>query len=382
MSCIINQQYGLTYLIKRNRERLMENKKSILVICPMHVGYAPSQRLKYEQYFNHWEQNGFTITVAPFMSLALQKVIYKKGLYFKKAMGMLSGYYRRLKLLSQIKKYDIVYVHLYVTPMGPALFERLVCNRAKKIIFDIDDLVFLKNDKAEPWYALLLKGRKKPLYLMQKANHVITCTPYLDEFVRKYNSNTTDISSTINTDTYIPVNKYTNDNKLVIGWSGSHSTVRMLETILPIFQKLNQHIDYKLLVMGTTNFKIESVDVECVAWSEDKEISTLQRMDIGLYPLPFEEWIKGKSGLKALQYMALGVPAIATNIGCTDRVVQEGETGFLVKEHEEWIEKIIYLANNPNERKRMGGNGRQRVDNYFSIKANEALYLNILKKLV
>jgi L-malate glycosyltransferase len=360
----------------------MKDKKSILIICPMHVGYAPSQRLKYEQYFTSWEQHGFAITVAPFMSLALQKVIYKKGLYFKKAMGMLSAYYRRLKLLKDIKKYDIVYIHLYVTPMGPALFESLVCNRAKKIIFDIDDLVFLKNEKAEPWYALLLKGRRKPLYLMQKAHHVITCTPYLDEFVRKYNTNTTDISSTINTETYIPVNTYSNDKKLVIGWSGSHSTVRMLETILPVFAKLKEIVDYKLLVMGTTNFKIEGIDVECVEWSEENEIPTLQRMDIGLYPLPFEDWIKGKSGLKALQYMALGLPVVATNIGYTDRVVLEDETGFLVTSHEQWVEKLAYLAKNETERKKMGINGRQRVEKHFSIKANEKAYLNILNNTI
>ena len=70
--------------------------------------------------------------------------------------------------------------------------------------------------------------------------------------------------------------------------------------------------------------------MKCVPWSVSNEVPTLQLMDIGVYPLPDDEWVKGKSGLKALQYMALGLPVVASNVGCNDRVVLDGETGFLV----------------------------------------------------
>ena len=137
----------------------------------------------------------------------------------------------------------------------------------------------------------------------------------MDLIARKYNKNTEDISSTINTDLYLPINEYSNNKDLVIGWTGSHSTVPYLHILDEILIKLAKKYKFKLLVMGTSDFNIEGVHVETVEWNSKREIQTLQKMDIGLYPLPNNEWIKGKSGLKAIQYMALGLPVVASNLG-------------------------------------------------------------------
>jgi L-malate glycosyltransferase len=355
--------------------------KKILVLCPHPEGHVPGQRLKYEQYFEHWRNNGFEVTVQSFFSVATQQVLYKKGHFFQKALGTLGGYLRRIGQLFTIGRYDVVYVFLWVTPLGPAMMEWLVSRLAKKMVYDIDDLVYIRHSGAEPWYALLLKGRNKPMLLMKRAHHVITCTPYLDEYARRFNQHTTDISSTINTVTYTPVNDYANTDPIVLGWSGSHSTIRMLKTIAPVFLELKKHIDFKLLIMGSTDFELPGIEVETTEWSEAKEIPTLQRIDIGLYPLPNEEWVLGKSGLKALQYMALGIPPVATNIGCNNRVIEDGVSGFLVNTHEEWIEKLLLLARNPQLRAQMGQAARQRVEQYYSIKANEPVYLSILQSV-
>ena len=357
----------------------MSSAKKILVICPHPEGYVPGQRLKYEQYFNHWRNNGYDVTVKPFFSEAVQKVLYKKGYFHVKIYGTLAGYVKRFFQLFTTSKYDTVYVFLWVTPFGPPLFEWAVSKLAKRMIYDIDDLVFLKHKEAEPWYAYFLKGRQKPIYLMKKADHIITCTPYLDEFARQFNARTTDISSTINTATYQPVNKYTNTQKITLGWSGSHSTIRMLRIIIPVLLELKKQVDFTLIVMGSADFEIPGLEVEAYAWSEEIEIPTLQKIDIGLYPLPLnEEWVKGKSGLKALQYMALGIPTIATNVGCNDRVIENGVSGFLVITEQEWIEKLLLLINDPALRKKIGEAARQRVERYYSIKANEPVYLSIL----
>jgi L-malate glycosyltransferase len=357
--------------------------KRILVICPHPVGFVPGQRLKYEQYFSDWKKNGYQVDVRPFMSVPFQKIVYKKGFFLNKVWGTVLGYLGRVGDLFIIPRYDLVYVFLWVTPFGLPFFELLMSKLAKKMVYDIDDLVFLKNERAEPWYALLLKGRQKPAFLMKRANHVITCTPFLDSYARQYNNNTTDISSTINTDTYQPVNKYNNTSTITLGWSGSHSTIRMLKTILPVFTELKKSVNFKLLVMGSTNFELEGIDIETIEWSEEKEIVTLQRIDIGLYPLPLdEEWVKGKSGLKALQYMALGIPTIASNVGCNDRVIETGVSGFLVTTHQEWIEKILLLINNPELRKQIGTAARERVEKMYSINAKAPVYLSILNNVI
>jgi glycosyltransferase involved in cell wall biosynthesis len=358
----------------------MIQKKSILFLTPYPYNVAPSQRLKFEQYYDYLKESGYEITLDSFMSLTFWGFVYSPNLYLKKIIATISCYIRRFLILFTISKYDVVYIHLWVTPFGPPIFEWLVCKLSKQVIFDIDDLVYLKNSSHEKGISKWLKGKQKPIYLMKQADHIITCTPYLDKFVRQYNPNTTDISSTINTKTYQPVNTYQNDHKIILGWSGSHSTAKYLYLLKDVFIMLNQKVPFKLLVMGAHSFEIEGVDIEVVPWSEEAEIPTIQRFDIGLYPLPDEEWVHGKSGLKALQYMAMGVPTIASKIGeAIERVIADGESGFLVNGYkEEWREKLMLLIENPDLREKIGKSGRKTVEDKYSIDANKDTYLNVI----
>ena len=276
-----------------------------------------------------------------------------------------------------------MYVFLWVTPFGFPFFEWLVCKISRRIIYDIDDLVFLHYTRRYNSFIRIIKGRRKPIFLMKKANHVITCTPYLDQFVRQFNKNTTDISSTINSETYIPVNNYSNSHQLILGWSGSHSTSKYLYLLENVLKEIYMKHPFKLIVMGDRKFSIEGLDIEALDWAEDREIPTLQKVDIGLYPLPLnDEWVLGKSGLKAIQYMMLGIPTIATAIGANYRVIENNVSGFLVKTEEEWKEKLITLINKPEIRKEIGIKARERAEKYFSVKANAPIYLAIIEKVI
>ncbi|MET0636019.1 MAG: glycosyltransferase family 4 protein [Chitinophagaceae bacterium] len=353
--------------------------KKILVICPYPENKAPSQRLKYEQYFPAFRKHGYVLTVAPFINESFWNIAYKPGNFILKLVNFLYAYWKRLILLVKIARFDIVYIHLWVTPVGPPFFEWLVRSLARRIIYDIDDLVYLRNEKSGKWYVNLLKGRQKPKYLIKRADHVITCTPYLDAFAKTLNPVTTDISSTIDTEKYLPVNCYTNDKILNLGWSGSFSTVRYLRLLQPVLAELSQHIKFRLLVMGDSGFEMPGVDVESVEWTQENEIPFLQRIDIGLYPLPLdEEWVYGKSGLKALQYMALGIPTIATAIGTNFRIMEHNVSGLLVTTQDDWLAAILRLANDPGLRERMGKCGRRNVEDNFSLHANTGKYLRIL----
>jgi len=354
-------------------------QKRLLILCPYPEAHAPSQRLKYEQYFPAFRAAGWQVTVKPFMNVPFWNIAFKKGRLPLKIYHTVLAYFRRLLVLATIPRYTVVYIHLWCTPFGPPLYEWLACHLSGKMIYDIDDLVFLKEGDQGNNLAALLKGRNKPIFLMRHAQHVITCTPYLDAFVRKYNSHTTDISSTINTNTYLPVDTYDNDHVLTLGWSGSHSTVKYLRLLKDILLELRKQVRFRLMVVGDASFEMEGIEVEASAWSEDIEIPSLRSMDIGLYPLPLnEEWVLGKSGLKALQYMAVGIPVVAAGVGCNDRVVEEGETGFLVSAPEEWIEKLLLLCRDPALRMRMGKAGRKRVEERFSVRANTGSYISIL----
>jgi len=356
----------------------------MLVICPHPVGYAPGQRLKYEQYFDAFEEAGYEVTVSPFMSETFQKIVYKKGHFFQKALWTIAGYFKRVGDLFRIGNYDVVYVFLWVAPFAPSVFEKLTRKLAKKLVYDIDDLIFLNPPSSTNPLIHYLRSPRNHIALMKSADHVITCTPYLDEFVKKYNQHTTDISSTINTDLYQPKANYAidADRKFVIGWSGSHSTSKYLHLLDDVFVELAKEYSFKLMVMGDASFRLEGVEVEALPWKEKYEIKVISQFDIGVYPLPDEQWVLGKSGLKALQYMALGIPTIATAIGTIHRIIDNGENGFLVRSKEEWKQQIIDLMTNERLRQKIGKKAVKTVKQFYSIRSNKDKYLEILDRLV
>ncbi len=361
----------------------MSARKKILVICPHPEDMVPGQRLKYEQYFESWRANGYDVDVSPFFSKRMQDILYKKGRIPEKIYWVARGYLKRISELKKVKQYDLLYIFLWVTPFGPPLFEKMFVKRNPHVVYDIDDAIFIKSHSLVNKWVDMIRGRKKPFFLMKKAKHVITCTPYLTEVALEYNDKVTDISSTINTDTYIPVNNFANDHTLVLGWSGSLSTIRFFNILKPTLLALQEKKPFKLVVMGDPDYRIEGLDMEAVEWTIEKEIPTLQRFDIGLYPLPLDdEWVLGKSGLKALQYMAVGVPVVATALGANYRIMKDGETGFLVKTAEEWMQRLEQLMDDPALRKRIGDAARKNVEDHYSIKANTPVYLSIINSAV
>jgi len=359
----------------------MRNKR-ILFLSPYPLGKAPSQRLKYEQYYRYFEEAGYVLTTSSFVSLAFWKVIYRKGHHIQKIVFTIFGYFKRFLDLFRLHRYDIVYVHLWVTPIGVPLFEWLIVLLSKKIIYDIDDLIYLNDQRKQNKIMTWIRGRSKPIRLMKYAHHVICCTPRLEEFVRQYNDQVTDISSTIDTSIYRPKNSYDIRNQIVIGWSGSHSTSRYLHLLKNALLEVREKYSFVLKVIGDTSFQMEGIDVNAQAWEESNEVKELAEFDIGVYPLPLdEEWVYGKSGLKALQYMALGIPTIATAIGANFRIIKNEETGLLVKSEKEWVEALLKLIQDVSMRKKLGTAGVQFVESNYSVISNTKHYLNILDYL-
>ncbi len=356
--------------------------KKILIICPHPENVAPGQRLKYEQYFDNWRNEGYELKISSFMSLRFWNIVYQKGFFIEKVFWTIIGYFKRLGTLFLIPFYDVTYVFLWGTPFGTSFYEKLIRLLSKKMIYDIDDMIFLGHSSDANKFWQSLKGKSKMIYLMRKSNHVITCTPKLDEFVRQFNLNTTDISSTVDTAIrYQPINNYQNDHQIILGWSGSHSTSKYLYLLTDVFKNLAAKYDFKLMVMGDKNFDIKGVNIEALDWTEKIEISTLQKFDIGLYPLPDEEWVYGKSGLKAIQYMALGIPTVATALGANFRIIENEHNGYLVNpnNYTEWEIKIETLIKNAELRKKLGENARKTTVDKYSIEANKSKYLAIFK---
>lgn len=363
--------------------KLRNKTKSILIVSPYPEGVAPGQRLKYEQYFDYLRSHGYKITVTSFVSNRLWSILYKKGRFPEKIFWTLLGFFKRLVWSAYVPFYDGIFIFHSVSLFGPALFERIYARLNPKMIYDIDDMIHLSHSSQANSFTKWLKGSSRITYLMRRARHIITCTPALDKFARQFNQNTTDISSTINTNTYQPVNSYSNiaGKPITLGWSGSHSTERYLSLLADVLREVAKQRNIRLIVIGSGNFTLPGVQVESIAWNSETEVADLQRIDIGLYPLPDDPWVYGKSGLKALQYMALGIPTVATAIGTNFRVIHHEKCGLLVKTDQEWITGLLDLIDNPEKRRSLGLAGRDRVEKYYSIKANQDVYLAIFDKV-
>jgi glycosyltransferase involved in cell wall biosynthesis len=263
--------------------------------------------------------------------------------------------------------------------LGPPWFEEHLARRGRPLIYDIDDLIYLPRASAANQFVRSFRRRDRIVRMMRAASHVIVCTEYLRQFAAGQNANVTMISSTIDTDEYQPRRHSVGRHAVTIGWSGSHSTAPFLDVIAAALQELSRRFTIRLLVVGALQFDMEGVDVDARPWSLDTETADLSEMDIGVYPLPHEEWVLGKSGLKALQYMGVGVPVVASRIGAACEFIRDGENGFLAGSTEEWIDRISRLIVDPQLRARMGRAGRASVEDRFSVRVTAPAYLQILE---
>lgn len=356
----------------------------MLVLCPYPYGVAAGQRLKFEQYYDDWRAAGWDVHVAPFMDMRLWRVLYERGHSAAKVAGVTKGYLRRLRDLFRVPRYDLVYCHMYVTPLGTSLAERLARVLAAKLVYDVEDNVMAhvdRFDRDHPNRLLrFLRASGKYSFLVREADHVVTSSPALNERCKTINRRgaCTYVSSSVDIDRFQPANRFSNDGPVTIGWTGTFSSRQYLDLLRGVLQKLSERRRFRLRVIGNFDYQLPGVDLEVVRWTAEREIEDLQAIDIGLYPLPADEWVSGKSGLKAIQYMAMGLPCVATHVGTTPLIIRDGENGLLVRTEDEWLDALMRLLDGPELRRRLGEAARRDAVAKYSTKAIAAQYRQVL----
>lgn len=358
----------------------MIKQKKIVFLSPYPFGTAPSQRLKYEQYYSALEKAGFAIKTSSFVSNDFWKIIYQNGFTFLKIVYTLKGYFRRFLDLLTIRKYDVVYIHLWVTPLGLPIFEYLVCLLAKKVIYDIDDMIYLQQKSSR--FVDKIKGKNKPIVLMKKANHVIVCSPFLKEFVAQYNKNITTILATYDTEKSLPTKTHTTKDTTTIGWTGTHTTLKYLDIVAPALANIAKIRKIEFLVICNAPYYNNLFSVQNIKWTAEAELDDLRKIDIGIYPLEKEEWVLGKSGNKALAYMNLAIPCVATNFGTNKIVIENEINGYLADNIADWEKYLLLLIDDVEQRKKIGEAARATVEKFYSVKNNTPIYVDILNKMI
>lgn len=363
-------------------------RKRMLVLCPFPYGVAAGQRLKYEQYFDQWRAKGWEINVSSFMDKKMWNVVYKSGNINAKIFGTLRGHFRRIGDLFRVPRYDLIYVFMYVTPLLTSLMERFVCLLAKRVIYDIEDNIHIQQNKFTPNspnpLIRFLKWPGKVKFLIKAADHVITSSPFLNIDCKRITTfgSCTYVTSSVDTDRYQPKLDFSEKKTVTIGWTGTYSSKIYLDQLRDVFIRLAKRINFKLKIIGNFEYDLPGVNLEVINWNLEKEILDLQAFDIGIYPLPLDGWVDGKSGLKAIQYMALGLPCVATNVGTNPMIIKNKVNGILVKSDDEWTDALEELACDSEKRRLIGQQARQDAIDKYSLHTIGYTYDNIIKEVM
>jgi glycosyltransferase involved in cell wall biosynthesis len=167
---------------------------------------------------------------------------------------------------------------------------------------------------------------------------------------------------------------------VVIGWTGSHSTLKYLRLLEPVLQRLeNQFDQVSFLVIADQPPQLRLSRLDFIKWNSDTEIEDLLKMDIGIMPLPDDEWSKGKCGFKALQYMALEIPSVISPVGVNTEIISEGVEGFLCSTDDEWLLALNKLIQEPTLRETMGKRGRKKIIDSYSVSSNMSNFLSLFE---
>ncbi|WP_291726029.1 glycosyltransferase [Bernardetia sp.] len=361
-------------------------KKTIKFLVPYPYDIAPGQRFRYEQYLDILTEKNFEYELLSFLDEDTNKILYKKGHTLQKVTGVLKGFLRRFWHIWKARNADFVFVYREATPVGFPYVEWIltkVFNR--KLIYDFDDAIWIPATSSQNKLIAFLKSPDKVKKICKWAYKISVGNEYLQKNANQFANSTTKAvlnPTTIDLEKKHNILHQHNPNKKpIIGWTGSHSTLIYLEMITPILKELEQKYDFTFRVICNQNPNLDTENqlqsFEFVKWNKETEIQDLSELDIGIMPLTADAWAEGKCGFKALQYMALGTPAVISPIGVNKKIISQNENGFLADTETEWKEYLSLLLENPQKRQEMGILALKTIQNEYSVQSNRENFLGL-----
>jgi glycosyltransferase involved in cell wall biosynthesis len=360
----------------------------ILFACPYPTGRIASQRFRFEQYFPLLTKNNIDYETAPFSSSHFDPANDRSmsnplSSVFSRVNWLLKGIWSRVKLFSRLREFDFVFIHREMAPVGPPVFEWLIARVwGKKIIYDFDDAIWLTDRAKESTIERILRCRGKVALICRWSYRVSCGSRYLKDYARKFNPEALINPTTIETtQQHNPkVKEGRKNGPVTIGWTGSHSTLKYLRILVPVLQSLEQkYPDINFLVIADEDPKLPLKHVAFLQWNLETEMTDLASIDIGIMPLPDDAWTRGKGGFKALQFMAMEIPAVVSPVGINMEIVTHSEHGFLCSTDQEWFTHLEELILNYSLRREMGRRGRQKVIAHYSVASNAENFLSLFQ---
>ena len=356
-------------------------RKRVLILCNYSGGYAASQRFRFEQYVDILHAAGIDTTVAPFFDPWVWSILYKPGNALWKIWAVLRGVALRLLLTLSVRQYDYVFIHIDAVPIGPPIIEWMLFTIGCKVVYDIDDAIFISRTSSANRLAGPLRWRSKVVYVARNSRRVTACNPFLVNWARQFNNDVILLPTTIDPAYHKRTKRREQGARPVIGWTGSRSNLSYLNLVVPALLKLQDTHDFAFRVIcdvapphpGLRHYAF-------VPWRIETEIDDLQAFDIGLMPVPDGLWEKGKVGFKAIQYAALETVSVVSDVASGPEVVLEGKTGFLVKNEEnEWHRVLAWLLDHPDRWDEFGAAARDHILAKYSVPSQAQTYIGLFE---
>lgn len=326
-----------------------------------------SSRYRVYQYLPVLRELGVDARVSSFMSSAMYSAVFGTSPTWKKGLHTLWATIRRIAVVLTAKRYDLVVMQRELLPFGPPLPEKFLRWQGVATVFDYDDALFIHKDSKQNPLASKMRRPDKTQQIFSLVDAVAAGNQYLADCAKPYCDNAVCVEVAEDT-RRIPLRDFTTNDRIVVGWLGSTSTEKYLELIKPALETLfKDRPDLEMRVIGGGDFQLQNSEVVHISWQMATEIENLLKFDIGLMPLPLEEWSKGKSGGKARTYMAAGVVPVCTAIGYNLELIEHERTGYLVKTLDDWTRALSELVSSPELRERVGRSAREVVVERFSI---------------
>ena len=346
----------------------------VLGLCSYPIT-AAATRFRLAQFVGPLAERGIELDISSFLSDDQFRGLYQNNQnVLKKAVGVARPVVSRFAKLREIKNYDLIFVQREAMIFGPAIFEWLYQHLGQKpLILDLDDATYVRY--VSPTYGRagsFFKFFGKTDNLIKRADAVICGNRFIAEHVESLGTKAVVIPTVVDTDKFCPVEK---NNKIpVLGWIGTHSTFPFLRSLFPVLERLTEKHKFLLKIVGAgeDDIKIQGVEVINLKWDLDREVEDFQMLDIGLYPINLSdsanmEWLQGKSGFKAIQYMAVGIPFVMTPIGIGAEMGNAGKTHLNARTDEDWYNLLDKLLSNGDLRAGMGRAGRVYAEENYTI---------------
>jgi len=353
------------------------NKKILFLTFGTRI--VASSRVRVYNYNPLLEKQGVKVTIIPHniaLNMRLKSLNKKPGLLVK-LINKCNHFLKYGLYILMAPFYDVIYIQRILLPEKVFKLLKIL---SKRVMFDFDDAIYMVDvDPSKDYFSKKDKFQNRFRYIVKSSDCVVVSNERLKQAAYQLNSNITILPTAVDTQRLIPASNQHDNGKVIVGWIGSPQATRYLSILKEVFESLGKkYPSLKMKLVGAVPLEWQNVDTHIKNWSLEEEVSDLQSFQIGIMPLYDDEWAKAKAGYKLLQYMAVGIPCVASPVGVNKDIIQDGINGFLAKTTEDWVEKLSTLIEDKDFRLRAGEAGRKRAEQEYSCEANLPALLKIL----